>query len=220
MNALPNATFVASYTPPIKNVRQSVTCCATKPSITAGQTSRRHVVQLLTMLPLTAVLLPSRGIFDAKAAADTSEQLEKLTAPIIMCRRVMGPVDRYIDEGAWDKGRTNVNYCTRVLAMRKNMRGAADLLEGDAYYDALDVMGDMINVMSQLDASLYTPLFIPADEGTISVEQGKYQDQARGFYKEALDGLDKFLSIVPNEVLDRATTLADNTKYEINLERD
>lgn len=213
-----SATFITSYGPPVHIVRGKVTCCANKAS-SSGQTSRRLALQFLTMLPLTA-MQSSEVLFSALAAEDPSEKLQKLTAPIVMCRRVMGPVDRYIDEGSWDKGRTNVNYCTRVLAMRKNMLDAADLLEGDAYYDALDVMGEMINVMSQLDASLYTPLFIPTDEGTISVEQEKYQEQARDFYNQAIDGLDKFLSIIPSAVLDKAIALADKTKYEITIERD
>lgn len=153
-----------------------------------------------------------------RALAKKPADLESVTAPIVMCRRVMTAVDRYIEEGAWDKGRTNVNYCTRVLAMRRNMRDAAELLEGDAYYDALDTMGEMDNVMSQLDASLYTPLFIPGDDGAITVEQTKYQQQAREFYRLALDGFDKFLSVIPDEVLKRAVDIADRTKFEIRLE--
>lgn len=132
----------------------------------------------------------------------------------------MGPVSTYITEGQWDKGRTNVNYCTRILAMRKNMRAAADLLDGDAYYDALDIMGDMENVMSQLDASLYTPLFIPADEGDITPEQRKYQEQARGFYDQAVSGFERFLSLLPEDVLRSSIGIADQAKYEIEIERD
>ena len=132
----------------------------------------------------------------------------------------MGPVSGYIEVGAWDKGRTNVNYCTRVLAMRKNMKQAADLLQGEEYYDALDIMGEMENVMSQLDASLYTPLFIPADEGDITPEQQKYQTQAKGFYSQAIDGLEKFLSLIPKQALSKSIDNANKYKYEIQIERD
>lgn len=206
--------FVPTHGAPRTAIRRLVTCTCGN-SQDSRQMSRRRATQLLISIS-TATLLPSAS---PPEAATASAKLENLTAPIVMCRRVMGPVNRYIEEGSWDKGRTNVNYCTRVLAMRKNMRDAAELLEGDGYYDALDIMGDMLNIMTQLDASLYTPLFIPADEG-ISVEQTKYQKQARGFYEEALQGLDKFLSIVPSDVLDKATQIADKTKYEIPIERD
>lgn len=191
---------------------KKVWTCTSKRNLT-----RREAIQLLTIAPVGFLSLTTNAI-DVKAAAKKSVNLEKLTAPIIMCRRVMEPVGRYIEEGAWDKGRTNVNYCTRVLAMRKNMRDAADQLSGDAYYDALDIMGEMVNNMSQLDASLYTPLFIPADDGQVTSEQGKYQSQARGFYKDALDGLNSFLNLIPEEVMKIATAIADKTKYEIPIE--
>lgn len=185
-----------------------------------GSMSRRDVVRLLMVAPITlATTTMGKGSVTI-AAAKKDGKLDKLTAPIIMCRRVMEPVGRYIEEGAWDKGRTNVNYCTRVLAMRKNMRDAADLLTGDAYYDALDIMGEMVNNMSQLDASLYTPLFIPADDGQVTVEQGKYQTQARDFYKDAVDGLDHFLTLIPEDIMDKATSIANATKYEIPIEHE
>lgn len=129
----------------------------------------------------------------------------------------MTPVRRYIDEGAWDKGRTNVNYCTRILALRKNMKTVAEQLSGDDYYDALDITADLDNTMTQLDASLYTPLFIPADDG-VSVEQAKYQRQASEYYSNALDYIDSFLSKLPTDVLERARSKAAAAKYEISFE--
>ncbi|KAI0558864.1 hypothetical protein FGB62_182g136 [Gracilaria domingensis] len=134
-----------------------------------------------------------------------------------MCRKIMTPVKRYIDEGAWDKGRTNVNYCTRVLALRKNMKVVAEQLRGDAYYDALDIAADLDNTMTQLDASLYTPLFIPADEG-VSVEQRKYQQQASLYYADAVNYIETFLTKVPTDVLDRARGKAAAARYEISFE--
>lgn len=137
--------------------------------------------------------------------------------PVVMCRTIMSPVKRYISEGAWDKGRTNVNYCTRVLALRSRMRDAAEQLEGDDFYEAMEIMGEMSNTMTQLDASLYTPLFIPADEG-ISVEQRKYQTQAFAFYEDAVGYLDSFLGKVPGASLEKARTAAAAEKYEIRME--
>lgn len=99
------------------------------------------------------------------------------------------------------------------------MREAAEQLEGDGFYDGMDIMGEITNTMTQLDASLYTPLFIASDEG-ISVEQRKYQTQARGFYKEAVEYLDRFLSIVPSESLEQAKRVADEARYEIRIEKE
>lgn len=178
----------------------------------------RRTLLRTALIALSSFLLLRFPNMTPPVHAATAAQLERLITPIVMCQRLMTPVDKYITDGAWDKGRTNVNYCTRVLAMRRNMKDAAQLLQGDAYYDALDIMGDMENIMSQLDASLYTPLFIPADEGDITPEQSKYQTQARGFYMQAVDGFDRFLKLVPDDVLVKATDLANNAKYEINIE--
>lgn len=139
--------------------------------------------------------------------------------PVVMCRTIMRPVARYIDEGSWDRGRTNVNYCTRVLALRSRMREAAEQLEGDEFYEGMDIMGEIANTMSQLDASLYTPLFIASDEG-VSVEQRKYQTQARGYYKEAVEYLDRFLGIMPTDSLERAEKVANEARYEIKMDKE
>lgn len=99
------------------------------------------------------------------------------------------------------------------------MRDAAEQLEGDSFYEGMDIMGEMANTMTQLDASLYTPLFIASDEG-VSVEQQKYQTQARGYYGDAVAYLERFLSMVPPESLDRAKRVADNAPYEIKMEKE
>lgn len=97
------------------------------------------------------------------------------------------------------------------------MREAAELLDGDAYYENMEIMGDMTITMTQLDASLYTPLFIPADEG-ISLEQKVYQSQARAFYDQAVGMIDSFLKRVPEDVVSRARGRASQERYEIRME--
>lgn len=129
----------------------------------------------------------------------------------------MTPVRRYIEEGEWDRSRTNINYCTRILALKKNIRKSADFLEGDAFYDALDIAGELENIMTQLDATVYTPLFIPSDDG-VSVEQRKYQKQAFAFYDMAIENIDSFLAVVPPPELAKAREKAKGEKYEIPVE--
>lgn len=168
---------------------------------------RRTILRSLSLLPLT--LLPT--------AAAKADALQPPLTSIIMCQRVMRPVSRYIEEGKWDKGRTAVNYCTRVLALRRNMKQAADLFDGDAYYDAVELMADTANTMTQLDATLYTPLFIASDEG-INPEQRRYQDQARVFYAEAISNLETFLRLAPENSLAPARHAAENANFQIRIE--
>ena len=95
------------------------------------------------------------------------------------CRAALPPIRSYLKAGKWDKARTNVNYCTRVLRLSTSIRSYATALGGDAYYDALDVLSDVMNLTTQLDASAYTAGFIPADEGEIPLEAKKYMEQVR-----------------------------------------
>lgn len=165
---------------------------------------RRSILLSLSLLPLLPV----------QAATPT---LSDHVAPVIMCRRLLPSLSRYISEGSWNKGRTNVNYCTRILALRRNMKDAASFLVGDPYYDALDISAELSIVMTQLDASLYTPLFIPADEG-VSLEQRKYQTEANDYYEQALQYIDTFLTLIPSSDLQKATLKAANSSYQILVE--
>lgn len=48
----------------------------------------------------------------------------------------------------------------------------------NTYLQGIEIMAELENVFTQMDASVYTPIFIPSDEG-ISPEQEKYQKQVR-----------------------------------------
>lgn len=41
----------------------------------------------------------------------------------------MKPVYGYIERGQWDKARTNINYCTRQLRLKKMMKDASVVME-------------------------------------------------------------------------------------------
>ena len=190
-------------------------CQCNQKSTAISKQSRRRVLQYISLLPLASKLVLDHP--SPANAISREKKLESMVTPVIMCQTIMTPVRRYIEEGAWDKGRTNVNYCTRVLALRKNMKETAELLDGDSYFDAMDIMGEMSNTMTQLDASLYTPLFIPSDEG-ISVEQMRYQREARSFYQDAIKYLDDFLKCIPTDIVSSAKASAAKAKYEIKFE--
>lgn len=98
------------------------------------------------------------------------------------------------------------------------MRDTAELLGGDEFYEGIDIMAEISNIMTQLDASLYTPLFIPADEG-ISLGQRRYQNEAFAYYDDAVNYLESFLRIVPEGPLENARRAAAAAKYEIRIEQ-
>lgn len=141
--------------------------------------------------------------------------------PVVMCQTVLRPVRRYLSTGQWDRSRTNVNYCSRVLGLKKHIRGAADFLQGDAYFDALGLATDIDITLTELDSTSYVPLFISGsddDEFGISAEQRKYQQTALEYYDTAVEQIEQLLSKMPANALNNAVDLARKQKFEISVE--
>lgn len=133
------------------------------------------------------------------------------------CRAALRPIRGYLNAGKWDKARTNVNYCTRVLRLATNIRLYAGALGGNAYYDALDVLSDVMTWTTQLDASAYSAGFIPATEGEIPAEAQKYREQGLLFLDEAEGLMDQLLALSGGNV-DRVKAQAKNVPLPISTE--
>jgi hypothetical protein len=78
------------------------------------------------------------------------------------------------------------------------------------------VSSDLPNVMTQLDATLYTPIFMASDQG-VSPAQRKYGDEALGYLEQAKQMLDHYLSLLPSEVTARNAAAA--AQMRVPLER-
>ncbi|KAJ8905414.1 hypothetical protein NDN08_001921 [Rhodosorus marinus] len=130
------------------------------------------------------------------AAASKMSPIDTSLLRICECERVMKPVRKYIAKGEWDRARTNINYCTRNLRLKTNMKIFSEIM--DDPLEGIEIMADLENVFTQMDASVYTPIFIPSDEG-ISPEQEKYQKQAFLYYEQAMRMLGDYLALVPQD---------------------
>lgn len=82
-----------------------------------------------------------------------------------------------------------------MLRLSTNIRLYAGALGGESYYDALDVLSDVMNLTTQLDASAYTAGFIPADDGEIPAEAQKYLEQGLGFLDQVEVLMDELLAL-------------------------
>lgn len=176
------------------------------PAATGGPPRRR----------VTAVTPGGAG----EAAAVVVEKPKALDEPLtalVQCRAALPPIRGYLNAGKWDKARTNVNYCTRVLRLATNIRLYASALGGDSYYDALDVLSDVMNLTTQLDASAYTAGFIPADEGEIPTEAQKYLDQGLAFLDQVEGLMDQLLALSGGNV-ERVKAKAKNVPLPILTE--
>lgn len=180
------------------------------PSASLPPLTRRAVLQTSALALLGAALpLPSL------AAQDPS--LDAIAA-VTQTLFVLRPVERYIREGSWDKARTNVNYCSRILALRKRMQAGADAIkDDDKYLAAMEAVAEVPSLLTQLDASVYTAVFIPAEDG-VSLEQREYQDVAYASLRGTQEYLGAFLKQFDGEEVEKATKVAESVKYDIRID--
>lgn len=215
----------SSFVPPLTAFRWSQkpkvqACKRARVSMRSDEASksRRDFVRMAIVAGLTTLApFPSQNQ-TAQAAEVPSSSVQQAILPVAMCRHVLEPVERYVREGSWDRARTNVNYCTRILAVKKSMRTASGFLPDDGYYDGLEIAGDVENLFTQLDASVYTPIFIPSEEG-VSLEQRKYQTEAFDYLRDILAYLDRYLGLFSDADRQRAVQLARSAKYEIVVDK-
>lgn len=174
-----------------------------------------------SVLQLAAIALSTSVIPNVSVSAKEAPSLEGELASIVASRNVLNPVGRYIRTGQWDRARTNVNYATKVLALKRRIRGAAEFLDGDAYYTFLELATELEDTLVQLDATVYTPIFISGaddDEYGVSVEQRKYQTAAVQYLDTVLESFDTLFSNVDDAVLQNARSAAKKQKFEIPIE--
>ncbi|KAM3573202.1 hypothetical protein VYU27_004805 [Nannochloropsis oceanica] len=155
--------------------------------------------------------LPVRAKDNKPAALSFEECVSKL----LLSKKVLQPVAKYIKIGQYDPARTNIKYVTNQFRLKKAMERIVLLaFEKDVSQSKLDEAAEVTavidNTLSQLDSSVYTQIFIPTD-GEISPDALKYQKQAFEFYDTVLDSIDKVLSLAGAEDISAAQKLVDGT---------
>lgn len=182
----------------------------------SGAPSRRALLRS-GVLAAAALALPGAA---ARAAPKPNPNAARdAVTTVAMCLRVLAPVERYVREGAWDRARTNVNYCSRVLAVRPKMLGGADtLVDDEAYLSAMEAVAEVPNLFTMLDAALYTAVFIPADDGQVVLEQRQYQEAAWRALDDSCRYLVQYLDQFPSDMVATAKEVAGTSRYEIKVE--
>ncbi len=155
------------------------------------------------------------------AAGQYSIGMDRGVQAVIICRELLEPIPRYVEEGAWDRARSNVNYCTRTLRLKTALRAVTDRLltpenDLDSHETAMRLSNDLPNLMTQLDATLYTPIFIASDQG-VSPGQRKYGNEALDYLQQAEEMLDRYLELLPTDLVSRNAAAA--AQMRVPLER-
>lgn len=160
----------------------------------------------------------SDNILNGSTAVGKKSMVESLSV-ILASKKILIPVQKYIEIGQYDPGRTNVNYCTKILRIRRAFDNvvlqaqdnpSVDLDKLDA---AIELTAVADNNFSQLDSSIYTLIFIPNEGNELPPNSRKYLVMAQDYYKTVMDSIDAALALGSPQELNEAQKLADTMEY-------
>lgn len=78
----------------------------------------------------------------------------------------------------------------------------------DAIDAAADANSRILNTANQLDSTIYTCVFIPSEDGTVTGTQQKYITQSYMFYDTLLKDFDDVIKVSPAAELKEAEAIA------------
>ncbi|KAG5182218.1 hypothetical protein JKP88DRAFT_348934 [Tribonema minus] len=154
-------------------------------------------------------------------AAAPEQTFEDAVATLMVCKAVLEPSHKYFKLNQFDSARTNVNYITRQLGVRKAIGKV--IIEGGAICDdealveeASDLAATADSTFSNYDSSIYTVIFIPpGEDGSLPKGSDKYFNQADVYYDQSVHMLDVFISLAPEDVRERARAKAEARVKEL-----
>jgi hypothetical protein len=167
---------------------------------------RLIAVTTTTSILFTTNILPSYG--------SSNDAFVSALASIIEAKDVIKPVKNFIELQAYDNARTNIKYVINQMQLQKKtdalIQNSLDVTEdSDAIDLAADANSRILNTANQLDSTIYTCVFIPSEDGTISTTQEKYRQQSYTFYNSLLKDFDDVIKVAPDAQLKEAQAIAD-----------
>lgn len=198
---------------------------ATQKEDSTGWESSKRNQKLLGCL---ATLLASVVVSPPLAVHASEEIFVKNVATMLTSKKILEPVDNFVEKSAYDNARTNVKYITNQLQLQKNadslVRNSLDLdpePNSDLVDAATEAAGRISTTAENVDSSVYTTIFIPpADDGTIPPSALKYRKQALEFLKAYRSDLDALINVADNDLLVKAkvTTKTSQNKTLTSLQ--
>jgi len=175
-------------------------------------TDHRETKRSQKLLGCVATLLASIAISPPLAVHASEEIFVKNVATMLTSKKILEPVDNFVDKSAYDNARTNVKYITNQMQLQKNadslVRNSLDLdpePDSDLVDRATEAAGRISTTAENVDSSVYTVIFIPpADDGTIPPSALKYRKQAIEYLKAYRTDLDALISVADENLLTKA----------------
>ncbi len=135
-------------------------------------------------------------------AVGEQDYIEALST-IISAQEIIKPLKEFILNQGYDNARTNINFILNQLKFQKKI----DILVQNSidYVDDVDVIDEaqdagtkLTNTLRELDSLVYTIIFIPSEDGSVTPTQEKYRKQSYDVYDRLSNELDKLLRLGGN----------------------
>lgn len=166
-------------------------------------------------LGTAAALLISVGVAPSiTLAAGGEDVFVNNVATMIEAKKILEPVDNFVQTSAYDNARTNVKYIMNQLQLQKNadslVRNSLDFCEDPDLIDlATEAAGRVTTTAQNVDSSVYTVVFIPAsDDGSQPPNALKYRKEAIDYLNSFRSDLDIFIKVADADRLAKAQTVA------------
>lgn len=124
-------------------------------------------------------------------------------ATVISTQEIVKPLKEFIENQGYDNARTNINFILNQLKFQKKI----DILVQNSidYVDDVDIIDEaqdagtkLTNTLRELDSLVYTIIFIPSEDGSVTPTQEKYRKQTYDVYDRLSSELDKLLRLGGN----------------------
>lgn len=146
----------------------------------------------------------------------TEDEFITAFAYILASKKVLDPVKLYLDNAAFDFGRTNINYVINQLSVAKYanvlLQGSMEFSENEDALEAAQEAGSEIsNLMTQYDSSVYTLIFIPVDDttGKVSKKEQTFVKMCDNYRVKVEQALKKLLALGSEKQLSAAKMKAE-----------
>lgn len=182
--------------------------------ITQGRISQA-LLRTLSIVPAGAFLFRSTKAV-AKPQEETEGDFIEALAYFTAAQKVLAPIRSYIDNNAYDFARTNVNY---ILTQLQIVKQAGVLVRGSMEFSGSDdtvqeagqeAGGELSNLMTQFDSSIYTLIFIPVEDSTgkVPLKQEQYVKMCYNFLNTVESAFTKLVALGSSQQIGTAKAKA------------
>jgi len=163
-------------------------------SFRAKDSIRKHIETISAIGIAVTSVLPTPVY-----AAGEQDYIEAL-ATVVSAREILKPLKDFILDQGYDNARTNINFILNQLKFQKKIdvlvQNSIDYVDdADIIEEAQDAGTKLTNTLRELDSLVYTIIFIPSEDGSVTPTQEKYRKQTYDVCDRLSSELDKLLRL-------------------------